>query len=270
MHDDLFPDERVREWLDASAARVSRRSYSPGAVSPEDHERLTSFCEGFRPFEGVRTLTLREAPQGIFTGIVFSYGKVTSPSALVFLGEERLPDIEARVGYTAEAVVLEATRLGLGTCWIGGGFHKREVARATGMARGERCYSISALGYLPASVAGETTTAISEARALRRDPLEEIAPGLDADLWPEWALAGLREARIGPSATNRQPWRFRLTEEGVLLYFEAPDTPIISKKLDCGIAMLHFELGARAAGSRGRWELGRGREVATWREGPDA
>ncbi|MBO8128679.1 MAG: hypothetical protein H0Z39_05715 [Peptococcaceae bacterium] len=32
------------------------------------------------------------------------------------------------------------------------------------------------------------------------------------------------------------------------------DSYHISKRLDCGIAMLHIELGARFAGVRGRWE----------------
>ena len=39
---------------------------------------------------------------------------------------------------------------------------------------------------------------------------------------------------------------------------------MISKRLDCGIAMLHFELGAREVGASGSWQLLSGRDVALW------
>ena len=72
-------------------------------------------------------------------------------------------------------------------------------------------------------------------------------------------------ARIAPSATNRQPWRFAREDDGsVRLFFEGSDTPVISKRLDCGIAMLHFELGAREMGASGSWRLLSGRDVALW------
>ena len=99
----------------------------------------------------------------------------------------------------------------------------------------------------------------------RRSP-NVIAPGCAA--WPDWARAGVELARIAPSAMNRQPWRFARAEDGSLLVsFEGSDTPVISKRLDCGIAMLHFELGAREAGAAGSWELLSGRDVAHWMPG---
>jgi hypothetical protein len=39
---------------------------------------------------------------------------------------------------------------------------------------------------------------------------------------------------------------------------------MISKGLDCGIAMLHFELGVRTAGATGSWRLLEGNDVASW------
>ena len=38
----------------------------------------------------------------------------------------------------------------------------------------------------------------------------------------------------------------------------------LSRCLDCGIAMLHFELGARAAGLPGEWEFLEAPEVARY------
>jgi hypothetical protein len=39
----------------------------------------------------------------------------------------------------------------------------------------------------------------------------------------------------------------------------------ISRRLDCGIAMLHFEVGARLMGALGRWEILQAPEVARYR-----
>jgi nitroreductase len=227
-------------------------------------EILEALCGEFSPFEGARVIALVEAPPKIFTGLVLGfYGKVSSPSALIFVGDRRLPDAAARAGYTAEALVLEATALGLGTCWIGGGVRRSQVTSLLGLGAHEHVYSISALGHaLEHATVGERATA-GMVRARTRRSVDAIAPGCAA--WPDWALAGVELARIAPSATNRQPWRFAQTDDGcVRLSFEGSDTPVISKRLDCGIAMLHFELGAREAGADGSWELLTGRDVARW------
>ncbi len=227
-------------------------------------ERLAAFCRKYSPFEGARASLLLDAPPQMFTGWLLGvYGKVSSPSALVFVGDRRLPDAAARAGYTGEAAVLEATALGFDTCWIGGGVRRGVVASVLGLGAHEHVYSISALGYArERTTMGERATS-GMVRARKRRPLDTIAPGVAR--WPAWARAGVELARIAPSATNRQPWRFAQADDGVVrISFGGRDTPGISKRLDCGIAMLHFELGAREAGGSGRWELLSGPDVARW------
>jgi hypothetical protein len=41
----------------------------------------------------------------------------------------------------------------------------------------------------------------------------------------------------------------------------------ISRRVDCGIAMLHFEVGARLMGGVGVWEMLEAPEVARYRVG---
>ena len=279
----------VERWLDAAGGRTSRRAYASEPVSGPAADALDDFCRTFIPFDGARTVLVRHAPPKIFTGwLLHVYGKVSSPSALVFVGDTRLPGAAARAGYTGEGAVLEATALGLATCWIGGGVRRRLVEELLGLAPHEHVYSISALGYsLERSTLGERATA-GLAKARKRKPLETIAPGVQA--WPQQVRAGVEAARAAPSATNRQPWRFAftpapqglapssgdLTPVGAVgmgatvdLRFEGTDTPKISKRLDCGIAMVHFELGVRGAGAAGSWTLLEGNDVAAWRfDGP--
>ena len=81
------------------------------------------------------------------------------------------------------------------------------------------------------------------------------AADLDEQACPLWAKEALEAARLAPSAANRQPWRFLLTENSITITVDGlRDTHGVSKRLDCGIAMLHIELGARHAGVEGRWE----------------
>jgi hypothetical protein len=55
---------------------------------------------------------------------------------------------------------------------------------------------------------------------------------------------------------NRQPWRFEVGTNTITVAVDnLHDTYNIPKRLDCGIAMLHLELGALAAGVNGTWEF---------------
>ena len=254
----------VARWAEAARLRRSQRAYEPEPIAGVVAERLETLCREYAPFEGARAVVLVEAPPKIFTGwLLRVYGKVTSPSALVFVGDRRLPDAAARAGYTGEAAVLEATALGLGTCWIGGGVRRAQVASLLDLDTHEHVYSISALGNAREGATARERATAGVARAHTRRSLDVTAPGVAA--WPGWARAGAELARIAPSAANRQPWRFAQADDGgVRLSFEGSDTPTISKRLDCGIAMLHFELGAREAGAAGSWRLLSGRDVAQW------
>ena len=70
--------------------------------------------------------------------------------------------------------------------------------------------------------------------------------------------------RIGPSASNKQPWRivrqdqfWRFYLQRTPGYREDPIKRILDlcdlQRLDMGIAMCHFELSARELGLMGKW-----------------
>ena len=120
------------------------------------------------------------------------------------------------------------------------------------LAEGERVYAVSPLGYANRSVGAHREEACeSMAGSKKRKCVEELAPGIGGS-WPEWAVTAVETARLAPSAVNRQPWRFRLEDGGLVIAKDnAFETPKVTKRLDCGIAMLHAELGAMASGAQG-------------------
>lgn len=260
-----FPWESRRDaWHEALWRRTSRRRFQARAIAPELLRPIERLCQEFRPFGSARAVLVARAPAGVFRGIMGSYGQVKdAPSCLLMVGSE---DGAAQVGYVGEAAVLEATSQGLGTCWVAGLFDEAGAADLVDLAPGERVFAVSPLGHPVARKTLEERFMSGVARSSRRKGIEEIAPGIETGDWPAWVVQGVEAARTAPSAVNRQPWRFRLREGGVVVSVDSlKDTHRIPKRLDCGIAMLHFELGAARAGVPGRWSFLDPPQVAVFR-----
>ena len=281
-------DLPVERWYEAIDERHSRRSFDRRAIEGELLEALDRHCATFRPFREARVVLVREASDdlyvatgadkgllpagfGLFGAVLGSYGRVTgAPAALVMIGAGEGRHVQERVGYAGEAAVLEASALGLDSCWVGGFFSPTASAALVDLQPGERVIAVSPVGRArQVRTRKERLLFRTSEQPKKRLELHHIALGLLAKDWPGWAIAGVRAAQRAPSAMNRQPWRFRLEGDDVVLAYEGDDRGPLSKRLDCGIAMLHFELGARHAGHSGAWEAVEASygvtDVARWR-----
>jgi len=255
--------QRSSEWLAAVARRISRRAFDGNPVGDAQLDAIDTCCRGFAPYADARAVLVRAPEADAFRGIVGSYGKVShSPHVLIFIGDERERYADQHVGLTGEAVILEATSLGLDTCWIGGFFSAETVRGLLPLAEGERVYSISPLGFATKSATVTEKAMRGMAGSKKRKCVAELAPGID-DSWPQWAAGAVETVRLAPSAMNRQPWRFRMEDGGLVVAKDSSlETPKVTKRLDCGIAMLHAELGAAASGVTGSWTDLDGMDVA--------
>jgi nitroreductase len=248
-------------WYAAVTRRRSRRAFDGTLPSADEIQTLKTTAETFVPFEDARVAVIEEAPADMFRGILGSYGRVTGArTAFIFVADSTSPTADEHCGYTGEGLVLEAHALGLGTCWIGGTFSKSRTSRLLELREGEVVRAVSPVGR-PLS---EPTTAerlvYGQGRPKSRRPLGVIAPGHES--WPSWAAEGVIAARVAPSAMNYQPWRFRYDDGSVVLSCVGGSPGLA--RVDCGIAMLHFELGARADGADGAWETLPAPDVARW------
>jgi len=172
---------------------------------------------------------------------------------IAFIGEMSSPRVQEAAGYTGEGIILEATAVGFATCWVGGFFRPESVRSQIDIREGERVLSVTPVGYAPPEKTRQEKIMSGLVKSRSRKPLTKLVGGEAAALWMEKALEA---ARLAPSAQNRQPWRFRVEKDAVVIAVDKSfSTSSISKRLDCGIAMLHFELGALAAGAQGRWEI---------------
>jgi len=219
--------------------------------------KLQTICREFRPFPQARAELVTQSPDRILKGAIGPYGKVKGAPALVaFIGDMDDPYIQEKVGYLGEGIILEATAMGLATCWVAGFFRQKVAASVVGTAENERVLSVTPVGHAVEDLTLEERTMTGFGWTHRRKPLAELVTGLDETELPHWMKSALQAARIAPSAINRQPWRFYVEPNSITVSVNNPRFTFgISKRLDCGIAMLHIEVAALDCGMQGRWEF---------------
>ena len=244
-------------WNAAIPLRRSRRRYDSIELEPDQLARLRTVCGEFRPFPQARAELVTESPDRIFRGAIGPYGKIKGATALAaFIGSMDDPYVQEKVGYLGEGIILEATAMGLATCWVGGFFRPKVAASVVGIGRNEKVLAVTPVGRAVENVTREEIIMTGFGLNHRRKPLAELTAGLSPSDWPQWVKPSLEAARIAPSAINRQPWRFHVESNGITVSVDNPRFTFgVSKRLDCGIAMLHIEVAAMDAGVHGGWEF---------------
>ena len=196
---------------------------------------------------------MRDPANDVFKGAIGSYFfKVTeAPYYIAFIANMSAPNIQAITGYLGEGVILEATALGLNTCWVGGFFRRESVMKQINLQNDERVLAITPIGY---SKEEADRVGVSSKRYRRKNLDKLVVSGKVGD--NRWVKSALEAVRIAPSAANRQPWRFKISDNSIIVSANSKREGIgVSRRLDCGIAMLHTELGALVTGVKGNWEF---------------
>jgi hypothetical protein len=172
-------------------------------------------------------------------------------------------------GYLLELLVLKAADLEIGSCWLGGTFTKSRFARLMDLEPDETIPAVISIGYPHDRQAFLDRVSRVYAGSDRRLPWDSLffKDFWDIPLTSESAgafLEALILLRLAPSASNKQPWR--ILNSGSLWHFYLRRTPnypppVIDfllgladlQRIDIGIAMAHFELGAKESGQHGSW-----------------
>jgi len=140
-------------WVDAIGRRASRRRFDGRPVSPEALAGIEAVSRSVREAAQpvARAVLLVAAPEGLFKGLVGSYGKAVrgAPACMAFIGRG---DWHLDLGFAGQAVVLAATAAGLDTCWIAGSFDADAAAADIELSDGEQVGAVSPLGYGTARV----------------------------------------------------------------------------------------------------------------------
>ena len=266
-------DISFSRWHRVIAKRRSRRRFDPSLpIAPETLAALDKVCNQFAPFRHARSRLVTESADTVFKGIIGGYGRIRNASSFIaFVGDMGDPFVQEKVGYTGEGIILEATALGLDTCWVGG-FFKPEIAGSlVKVSSNERVLAVTPVGYARELESWEEKSMTRFARSHNRLELPRLVRGLVGEKWPDWVNICLEAARLAPSASHRQPWGFDVQENTITVFVRTGGPEFnVSKRLDCGIAMLHLEVAAADCGRRGQWEFLPSPKVARFKTYPQS
>ncbi|WP_461204863.1 nitroreductase family protein [Clostridium sp. DL1XJH146] len=196
-----------------------------------------------------------------------TYGMIKGASTYIIgiLDEKFTFDKEIAVdfGYAFEKIVLKATDLDLGTCWMAGTFKSKDLIDVVDLKDEEQIVMVSPLGYGDKVRATEKLARII-AKSDKRKPWEELFFEDDFNNSLRKENAGeysdvLDMVRIAPSAGNTQPWRILKIDNRYDIYIaktsfsEKEKQKINVSYNDIGIAKLHFEYSANEKKLAGNW-----------------
>lgn len=259
--------------IDVIQQRFSCRTYQQKVLAKELRMNLGDFMAGSAkgPMGNVARFELvatsEQDPQKLRS--LGTYGFIQGATAYLVGAMDRDHFCPEDYGYLLEKIILFATDLGLGTCWLGGTFTKSSFATAIRAKPNEVVPAVSPVGYIAEKPRRIETWLRSRRGTKRRRSWGEIffdsnfgipLRQKDADGY----TPALEMVRLGPSASNRQPWRILRAIEGWHFYLQRTPgyrdkrltkwtTVADLQRIDMGIAMCHFELTARENGLNGSW-----------------
>jgi hypothetical protein len=174
-------------------------------------------------------------------------------------------------GFMLERIVLFATGLGLGTCWLGGTFKKSGFARSISLRDNEALPAVIATGYSMEKPSIRDSIIRFGAGSKNRKPWQSLFFSGEMNRPLTEAAAGayrtpLEMVRLAPSASNKQPWRIIKDTGGEIFHLYLQRTKGYDKnwkllgredlqRIDMGIAMCHFEVTAGESGLKGKWNI---------------
>ena len=166
-----------------------------------------------------------------FTGML-SYGSFSGVRNYFVMVGKKGADLDERVGYYGEQLVVLAQTLGLNTCWVGLSY--RKVPEAYNVGKDEKLACMIALGY------GET-----EGVSHKIKTVEQVSNA--SDITPSWFKKGVEAALLAPTAVNQQKFSFKhvgMSNNRHQVRAKKGFSMIGYTQIDLGIAKYHFEIGA--------------------------
>ncbi len=250
--------------------RSSWRSYDHTSSIPKDIlSEIRNFIESknqIGPFGNKARFELIKIPDSERNKVKSEYGTYGFIKGAEYFIAGVIPKNNLALedfGYLFEYIILKATELNLGTCWLGGTFKRSTIAREINLSDEEILPAITPIG-IPQKNRRVLGKIIRFAiRAKVRKPWEhlffnELMEPISSTILDNQITTALEMVRLAPSAKNKQPWRLIVENDGVVHFFiqiEPKSDQILNyQKLDIGIAMCHFDVTMRNFEKHGKWQ----------------
>ena len=216
---------------EAIEARHSVRAYKDHPLTEEVVNVLNEKIAELNKLGNLHIQLIQNEPKA-FQGKLAKYGKFSGVRNYLVMAGKKADDLNERIGYYGEQLVLMSQTLGLNTCWVGLSYSK--VPGTYVLEDGEKIACYIALGY------GENQGVGHKVKTV-----EQVSNA--SDVTPSWFKKGVEVALLAPTAVNQQKFSFELVDR------KNGRPQVIAKKgfsmigytqLDLGIVKCHFEIGA--------------------------
>lgn len=244
--------------------RRSVRTFDGKGLSQEDLNALSSYAKNLtNPFNVPVKFQFIEKQTAKGGEKLGTYGVIKGASHYIAVTAPKVDKALEAVGYTFEQLILYATHLGIGTCWLAATFDRKSFGAKLEISDSEMFPAVSPIGYFTEKRSVTEKLFRSKLKADHRKPwnelffLNDFTTPLDEEHVGEYKEP-LEMLRLAPSASNKQPWRILKNELGYHFYKinngdESSDESLI-QKVDVGIGANHFHLTATQNGLNGKFE----------------
>lgn len=245
--------------------RISTRTYDGRALEDKDLEKLNAYLDKINKeikikarFKIVSNLgTGKEESKKLGT-----YGFISGANTYIIGIMDKNHNDAFEFGYIFEKIILFATDLNIKTCWLGGTFSKENFTQLAGLNENEFIAIISPVGYKKEKPRVFETAMRATIGADKRKPWSDLF--FNKDMVPlkendvDQFNIPLEMVRLGPSASNKQPWR--IIRDGNTFHFYVCRNKGYGiagydlQENDIGIAKCHFDLTLKELGIKGSWQ----------------
>ncbi|MFW9820126.1 MAG: nitroreductase family protein, partial [Candidatus Thorarchaeota archaeon] len=218
--------------IDIIQERTSRRTYSGQPLENDMKKKVISLIENHdlkSPFSeqaGNVRFKLVSIPEfePNEKKKLGTYGFIKGAQNFIVGAVEKSQYSREHYGYLMESIILAATDLGLGTCWLGGFFNRSLFSAKINLMLNEIIPAITPIGY-PVQRTTREKLIRSFAKANKRFPWNQLffegnlTNPLEKNQVGEYSKL-LEMVQFSPSAGNKQPWRIiKETKKNILHFY---------------------------------------------------
>ena len=227
---------------EAIEARHSVRAYKARPLAEDEARRLEEEIAEVNQTGNLHIQLIRNEPKA-FQGTLAKYGKFRNANNYLVMAGKRADDLDERIGYYGEHLVLLAQTLGLNTCWVGLSY--RKIPDTYVLEEGEVVKAYISIGYGETQGTGhkiKTVEQVSRSAVKSLGSTENVS-----ETTPSWFKKGVEAALLAPTAVNQQKFSFEylgMNDGRHQVRAKKGFSVIGYTQMDLGIAKYHFEVGA--------------------------
>lgn len=216
------------DLIKAMYARHAVRHYDGKPLNAKDKKLVTNFINKINKEQNLHIQLVTDEKKAFDGGKAARCNFTGTVNWIALIGPKS-KNLQEKLGYWGEAIVLYAQSIGLNTCWVRSTYN--DQPNKYKVNKGESLECLISIGY------GTTQGHPHESKTF-----SDVVKKPGKIQYPAWFVKGVKYALLAPTGINQQGFTFSLKNDK----FVKVKNHSFCKGLDLGIIKYHFELAAYA------------------------